>query len=92
MCERREIAGKQKTRPRRNLAFGPRLYRRGIFGQSKQIIQTILGQGDLVNFTVNNIVTTLMNSGYGDTLEEKCREALDKYFDMRQGKTEAIED
>ena len=37
----------------------------------------MLGQGDLADFTVDNIITTLRNSGYGNTPEEKCQEALD---------------
>ena len=39
-----------------------------------------------MNFTVDNNIETLSNNGYGDILEEKCQEALDNHFDMRQGK------
>ena len=68
------------------------LYRRGLLGQPKQIVKTSLGQGDLANFTVDNIAETLRNHGYGDTLGEKGQEALDNHFDARQGKAEAIQD
>ena len=62
--------------------LGPRLCRRGLLGQPKQIIKTLLGQGDLANFNIE----TLKNTGYGDTLEENGQEALEKSSDMRQGK------
>ena len=39
-----------------------------------------------------NVIETLRNNGYGDTLEVKGQEALDNYFDMRQGAAEAIQD
>ena len=35
--------------------LGPRLYREDSFGQPKQIIKTLLGQGDLANFTAETI-------------------------------------
>ena len=41
---------------------------------------------------VDNIIETLRNNGYGDTLELKGLEALDEYFDMRQGKAKVIRD
>ena len=47
------------------LRFGPRFYRRGLLGQPKQIIKTLLGQGDLANFTEDNIIETLRNNGNG---------------------------
>ena len=43
----------------------------------------MLWQGDLADFTVDNIITTLRNTGYGNTPEEKGQEALDYYFEMR---------
>ena len=83
-CER------QSTKTSRNLSLG--LYRRGLLGQPTQIVKTSLGQGDLANFTVDNIAETLRNHGYGDTLGEKGQEALDNHFDARQGNAEAIQD
>ena len=83
-----EAKHKDETKPR----LGPRLYRRGILGQPKQIIKTLLGKGDQANFTVDNIIETLRNNGSRDTLEENCQEALDNYFAMRQSKAEAIQD
>ena len=84
-----ETEHKDETRRR----LGPSLNRRGLLGQPKQIVKTLLGQGDLANFTVEKTSsTTLRNNGYGDTLEEKGQEALDNYFDVRQGKAEAIQD
>ena len=35
---------------------------------------------------MDNNIETLSNFGYGDTFEEKGQEALDNYFDVRQGK------
>ena len=83
-----EVEHKDETKP----LLGPRLHRRGLLGQPKQIIKTLLRQGDLANFTVDNISVTLRNNGDGDTLEEKGQEALDNFFDMRQGEAEAIQD
>ena len=61
--------------------LGPRLYKRGLLGQPKQIIKTLLGQGDLANFTVDNNIETFGNDGYyGDTFAKKGHEALDTYF------------
>ena len=56
----------------------PRLYRRGVFGQPKQIVNTKLGQGDVAEFTVDNVFKTVNENGCGDTPEEKGQEALDK--------------
>ena len=42
----------------------------------------MLAQGGRADFTVDNIITTLRNSGYGNTPEEKGQEALDYYFDV----------
>ena len=81
-----ERKGETKPRP------GPRLHRRGLLGQPKETIKTLLGQGDLAGFTVENNIETFRNNGYGDTLEDKDQEALDNYFDMRQGEAEAIQD
>ena len=83
-----EAEHKDETKPR----FGPRLFRRGFFGQPRQIIKTLLGRRDLANFTVDNLIETLSNIGCGDALEEKGQEALDNYFDVGRGKAEAIQD
>ena len=50
-----------------------------------------LGQGDLANFLVNNIIETFWNNGFGDTPEVQGQEALDNYFGMLRGKAEAIQ-
>ena len=52
----------------------------------------MLGQGDLTNVTVFNVMTTFRNTDDGDTPEEKGLEALVNYFDMGHGKAEAIQD
>ena len=83
-----EAVHKYETKPR----LGPRLYKRGLLEQPNQTIKTLLGQGDPANFTVQNTIETLRNSGYGDTLDEKSQEVLDKHFGTRQGKAEAIQD
>ena len=83
-----EAEHKDETKPRP----GPGLHKRGLLGQPKQIIKTLLDQGDLANFTVDSIIETLSNNGYGDTLQEKGQVVLDNYFDMRLGKAEAIQD
>ena len=52
-----------------------------------------LGREILANFTEENIITTLRNTDWkGTLLKKKGQEALDNYFDMRQGKAEAIQD
>ena len=78
-----EAEHKDETKPR----FVPRFCR-----QPKQIIKTLLGHGNPANFTVDYIIETLRNNGYGDTLEEENQEALDNNFDTRQGKAEANQD
>ena len=83
-----EAEHKEETKHR----LGPRFDRRGLLGQPKQIINTLVGQGDVANFSVDHIIETLRNNGYGDTLEEEGQGALDNYFDMRRGKGEAIQD
>ena len=70
--------------------LGPRLYRRGLHGQPKIIVKTKLGTQDVSQFTVDNIIQCLKDHGYGELLEELGQEALDNYFDMRQGKAECI--
>ena len=70
--------------------LGPRLYRRGLHGQPKTIVITKLGTQDLSQFTVDNIIQCLEDNGYGELPEELGQEALDNYFDMRQGKAESI--
>ena len=71
--------------------LGPRLYRRGLHGQPK-IIVTKLGTQDVAQFTVDDIIQCLKDNGYGELPEELGQEALDNYFDMRQGKAESIQD
>ena len=70
--------------------LGPKLYRRGLHGQPKIIVKTKLGTQDVSQFTVDNIIQCL--KGYGKLPEELGQEALDNYFDMRQGKAESIQD
>ena len=72
--------------------LGPRLYRRGLHGQPKIIVKTKLGTQDVAQFTVDNIIQCLKDNGYGELPEELGQEALDNYFDMRQGKAESILD
>ena len=72
--------------------LGPRLYRRGFHGQPKIIVKTKLGTQDVSQFTVDNIIQCLGDSGCGELPEELGQEALDNYFDMRQGKAERILD
>ena len=72
--------------------LGPRLYRRGLHGQPKIIVKTKLGTQDVAQFTVDNIIKCLKDNGYGELPEELGQEALDNYFDMRQGKAESIQD
>ena len=50
-------------------------------------MKTKLGTQDVSQFTVDN-----NHPGYGELLEELGQEALDNYFDMRQGKAESIQD
>ena len=47
------------------------------------------GTQNVSQFTVNNISQCLKDNGYGELPEELGQEALDNYFDMRQGKTES---
>ena len=81
-----EAEHKDETKPR----VGSRLHRRGLLGDPKHIIKTLLGQGDLANFAVR---TTSRRSEkcYGDTFEEQDQQALDNHFDMRQGRAEAFQ-
>ena len=72
--------------------LGPRLYRRGLHGQPKTIVKTKLGTQDAAQFTVDNIIKCLKDNAYGELPEELGQEALDNYFDMRQGKAESIQD
>ena len=72
--------------------LGPRLYRRGLHGQPKIIVKTKLGTQDVSQFTVDNIIQCLKDNGYGELPEELGQEALDNYFDMRQGNAESILD
>ena len=70
--------------------LGPRLCRRGLHGQPKIIVKTKLGSQDVAQFTVDNIMKCLKDNGYGELPEELGQEALDNYFDMRQGKADNI--
>ena len=72
--------------------LGPRLCRRGLHGQLKIIVKTKLGTQDVAQFTVDNIIRCLKDNGYGELPEELRQEALDNYFEMRQGKAESIQD
>ena len=60
------------------------LYRRGVHGQPKIIVKTKHGT-QVSQFTVDNIIQCLKDSGHGELPEELGQEALDKYFDMRPG-------
>ena len=53
---------------------------------------TKLGTQDVSHFTVDNIIQCLKDNGCGEHPEELGQEALDNYFDMRQGKAESILD
>ena len=55
-------------------------------------MKTKLGTQDVSQFTVDNIIQCLKDKGYGELPEELAQEALDNYFDMRQGKAESILD
>ena len=72
--------------------LGPRLYRRGLHGQPKIIVKTKLGTQEVAQFTVDNIIQCLKDNGCGELPEELGQEALDNYFDMRQGKAESVQD
>ena len=72
--------------------LGPTLYRRGLHGQPKIIVKTKLGTQDVSKFTVDNNIQCLQDNGNGALPEELGQEALDNYFDMRQGKAESIQD
>ena len=56
---------------RRNFALGHASSGEGFLDSRKQIMKTMLGQADPINFTVDNIITTLRHNGCGDTLEQK---------------------
>ena len=70
--------------------LGPR--RRGLHGQPKIIVKMKLRTQDVAQFTVDNIIQCLKDNGDGELPEELGQEALDNYFDMRQGKAESIQD
>ena len=55
-------------------------------------MKTKLGTQDVSQFTVDNIIQCLKHNGYGELPEELGQEALDYFFDMRQGKAESILD
>ena len=65
---------------------------RGEVLKCTQIVKTKLGTQDVSQFTVDNIIQCLKDNGYGELPEELGQEALDNYFDMRQGKAESIFD
>ena len=58
----------------------------------KIIVKTKVGTQDVSQFTVDNVIQCLKDNSYGQLPEELGREALDNYFDMRQGKAESILD
>ena len=72
--------------------LGPRLYRRGLHGQPKTIVETKLGTQDVARFTVDNIIQCLKDNVSGERHEELGLKALEDYFDKRQGKAESILD
>ena len=82
-----QVEFKEEDRDR----LGPRLYRRGLHGQPKIIVKTKLGTQDVAQFPLDNIIKCLKDNGYGELPEELGQEALDNYFDMRQGKAESIQ-
>ena len=55
-------------------------------------MRTKLGTQDVSQFTRDNIIQCLTDDGYGELPEDLGQEALDNYFDMRQGKAESILD
>ena len=55
-------------------------------------MKTKLGTQDVAQFTMDNIIQCLKDNGHGEFPEELGQEALDNYFDMRQGKAEIIQD
>ena len=67
-----------------------RLGPRGL--QPKIIVKTKLGTIDLSQFTVDNIIQCIQDNGCGELPVELGQEALDNYFDMRQGKAESMQD
>ena len=83
-----QVEYKEEDRDR----LGPRLFRRGLHGQPKIIVKRKLGTQDVSKFAVDNIIQCLKDNGYGELPEEVGQEALDNYFDMRQGKAESILD
>ena len=66
--------------------LGPRLYRQGLHGQPKIIAKNKARYTRWALFTVEKIIQCLKENGYGELPEELGQEALDNYFDMRQGK------
>ena len=55
-------------------------------------MKTKLGTQDVSQFTVEKIIQCLKENCYGELPEGLEQEALDNYFDMRQGKAESILD
>ena len=76
---------KDETKP----SVRPRLCKRGLFEPPKQIVQTRALAERPCELTLDININTLIENGFGDTLEEKGQEALDSYIDMRQA--EAIQ-
>ena len=74
------------------IRFGPKLYRRGLHGQPKIIVKTKLGTQDVSQFTVDRFIQCLKENGYGELPKELGQEALNDFFDIRQGKVESIQD
>ena len=64
------------------MRLGPRLYRRGLHGQPKIATRCVLSS-QWENHPMPQI------KWFGELPEELGQEALDNYFDMRQGKAES---
>ena len=58
----------------------------------KSFVKTKLGTQDVAQFTVDSIIQCFEDNGCGELPGELGQEALDNYFDMRQGKSENILD
>ena len=83
-----EARHKEETTPRLGPRLGPRLKGRGLPGQPKQIIKTLLGQGDPANFTVDNI----RNNGYGTLLKSTVKRCWKTHFDIGPSEADAIQE
>ena len=61
-------------------------------GSRRSIVKTKLGTQDASQLSVDNIIKCFKDNGRGKLPEELGQEALDNFFDMRQGKAESILD